>query len=209
MVEADAAREPLQDARQVVIRSALQGGAGEIPGVIALPVDVLVLVLDVEQPDAQAAGEPGERQLDDQEARRADRQAHGCEEHHQRKVGQPHRAPLLLAGALARHALRDEEDPQGAKGEHDQRVAEEAVRQALPPGGLHVLVHGQGHDVALAALVQVAGGGVVQGVLVPPVVAGSQHEDTEDGAHHRVGAAVVKVRAVPAIVEGDEQAHLE
>lgn len=66
VVEADVAGEPLQNFRQFVERASFEGGFREIPVLGAFPVDVFELMLDVEKPDACAAGNGENDQLDDQ-----------------------------------------------------------------------------------------------------------------------------------------------
>ena len=52
MMQTDVAGEELQQLRELQIRAATQRGLGIAPLTLALPVGVLKLVLDVEQPDA-------------------------------------------------------------------------------------------------------------------------------------------------------------
>ena len=80
MVDADIAGEPAQRQRQVVMRGAVQCGRRKLPVIALRPVGLLELVLDIEQPDADGAGNQHGRQLHRQEQRRAT---------------QPERAPRL------------------------------------------------------------------------------------------------------------------
>src|SRR5688572_16959725 len=66
MMVADVAREPLEDARQFIERTALQCGSGEIPVLPALPIDTIELMLNIEQPDARGSGDVQDGQLDDE-----------------------------------------------------------------------------------------------------------------------------------------------
>jgi hypothetical protein len=56
VVVADVGGEPVQPPRQVVEGAAVDGGAVEVPLLAVVPVGLLELVLDVEQPDAERAG---------------------------------------------------------------------------------------------------------------------------------------------------------
>ena len=47
VVNADVRREPAQDARQVIVRTAMQTGLVKTPGLITGPGRVLELVLDI------------------------------------------------------------------------------------------------------------------------------------------------------------------
>ena len=65
VVKTDIAGKPLQYARQLVERAALQRRRDVAPVLAALPVNVLKLVLDVKHPNARAAGDHQDDQLDD------------------------------------------------------------------------------------------------------------------------------------------------
>ena len=52
MVHPDIGSEPAQDARQVIMRTAVQRRLMKIPALVTGPEGILELVLDVEQPDA-------------------------------------------------------------------------------------------------------------------------------------------------------------
>ena len=67
MVHPDIGSEPAQDARQVVMRAAVQGRLMKIPALVTGPEGILELVLDIEQPDANGAREKRDRQLHQQE----------------------------------------------------------------------------------------------------------------------------------------------
>ncbi len=55
-MQADIAGEPLQDLGQLIVRATFERRLNRVPFVMARPIDTIVLVLDVEQPDAEAAG---------------------------------------------------------------------------------------------------------------------------------------------------------
>ena len=67
VMESDIAAEPLQDARQPVIRAAQQRRGRVIPFSATAPVRVLVLMLNVEEPHARRAGDEHNRRLDHQQ----------------------------------------------------------------------------------------------------------------------------------------------
>ena len=168
VVHADVGGEPAQHRRQVEVRAAVQPAGMELPARVALPVGVLELVLDVEQPDAHGRGEPGDRQLDQEQVARADQPGEGDQDGGDGEVGRHHvapgpgaRSPRVLRQALAQH--EDEERPEA---EDRDRMPEEPVEQPAPSGQCAELPHGQRLDVALAAPVEIARGAVVQGVLV-------------------------------------------
>src|SRR4051812_34767545 len=67
MVHSDIGAEPAQDARQVIMRAAVQPGVVTIPTLVTSPKGVLELMLDIEQPDANRSGKKRDRQLHQQE----------------------------------------------------------------------------------------------------------------------------------------------
>ena len=89
--------------------------------------------------------------------------------------------------------------------EHHQRIAEHAGRPSRrAPRRGPVLGDGQRGDVADAAPVEVAGGGVVDGVAVPPARERLVDDQPQGGAEPDVGALGRQERAVRAVVEHDE-----
>ena len=100
-------------------------------------------------------------------------------------------------------------DQSGPIAEHHERVAEEAVGEALLPGLRVVLLDGPGRNVALAAAVEVAGGAVVDGVVEAPVLERLPDEQRGEAADPAVGRLALEERAVAAVVEDDEGAQQE
>ena len=81
------------------------------------------------------------------------------------------------------------------------------VEHALEPGAAQVLADGEGVDVAEAADVEIAAGGVMDGVRAPPVGVGHQGEDAEDAADQVVHLLGAEEGAVPAVVLQHEEPH--
>src|SRR5258708_10812819 len=67
MVEADVAGHPVQDPRQIIERGALECRRLEGPACPAIPISLLALMLDVEEPDADRSGEQDNRQISNEE----------------------------------------------------------------------------------------------------------------------------------------------
>ncbi len=72
MVNADVRREPAQDARQVIVGTAMQRGFVKAPGLITEPGGVLELMLDIEQPDTDRRRQNHDGHLHQQEGPDAD-----------------------------------------------------------------------------------------------------------------------------------------
>src|SRR5215472_3794880 len=74
VVEADMARQPAQDAREVVKGAAFEGGGFEVPLGLMAPIGALELMLHVEEPDADGTGQHGNGQVADHERAPAEEQ---------------------------------------------------------------------------------------------------------------------------------------
>ena len=119
-------------------------------------------------------------------------------------------APPVARAHRARPQTRPEHQrPQRSDPKHDERVAEEAVAEPLPPGAGDVLIEGQRQDVAGAAPVEIAGRAVMDGVGVAPVRERLEGEQPAQPADPEVGPPRGQKRAVGAVVEDDEGSHQE
>ncbi len=146
-----------------------QGTGVEAPVLVPLPGGVLELVLDVEQPDAERRGQPGDRRLDQQEARASPTSAAAAvATARDREVGRQDARATRPRSAVRRRRgqpVLEDEDVDRPDAEHHERVPRQPVEQALPSAGrprnsATVSVS----DVADAAPVEIAAGGVVDGV---------------------------------------------
>src|SRR4051812_40461156 len=97
--------------------------------------------------------------------------------------------PLPLVGARIRESLPDQEEKQGCDYEKNDGVARQAISEALPARSLEILLHGQRPDVARAALVEVAGAGVMDRVLPTPMIIGGESKNSSDKAHEVIRAS--------------------
>ena len=105
--------------------------------------------------------------------------------------------------------MLDEKHIQRANSEHDEGEAKKLVADLLDPVLGFVLIDGQGGHIADAALIQVAAGGVMDGMRFPPLVGGRQHDHAEDEADDAVGFERGGEGVVPAVVKEDEGADEE
>jgi hypothetical protein len=204
VVQADVAGEELKRLGQLQVGAAAQRRVGVGPLVGALPVDVLELVLDVEEPYPRGPGEDHRGHLDEQELLPSEQPAEPADHHREGDVGGDHAALQprpCVAGDDPRHDHHRVDRPDA---EHDQRVAEQAVAEPSLPGKLAILGHRQRVDVAGPAPVEVAGGGVMDGVLVAPAGEGRPDEQPGEGAEPAVGPLRREERPVGAVVEDDE-----
>ena len=119
-------------------------------------------------------------------------------------VRQPDAVALARPLAARPEARADHQRPQRPDAEHDQRVAEEAVAEALLPGSVDVLLEGQRGDVAVAAAIEVPGGPVVHRVGVAPGPERLEDEECGQTAQPEIPLPRREERAVAAVVEDDE-----
>ena len=94
-----------------------------------------------------------------------------------------------------------------ADAEHDDRMAVEAIAQPAPSGQREIFAHGQGVDIADAAMIEIAGARVMDRMRASPEVVGRQCQDTEDAADPVIGNAMAEESAMAAIMLDHEQAH--
>ena len=66
VVETDISGEPLEDFRQLVIRTAFERGGGKVPVVMTCPINILELVLDIKHPDSRSGGDQADAELEDE-----------------------------------------------------------------------------------------------------------------------------------------------
>ena len=158
VVEADVAGEELEGLRELQVAAAAQRRLRVVPGVAVLPVDVLELVLDEEEPDAGGAG-------DDDSGASISRTA--CQPKAKTGDGRPsRRRPALVSRMLLRSLPGFEpaqtrgpisSDQIGPTPNMTERVAEQPVAEPRPPGLRVVLLDGPGRHVAGPATIEVAG----------------------------------------------------
>ena len=169
VVEADVAGAELQHPRQLQVGAAAQRRLGVAPVLAALPVGVLELVLDVEQPDPGRAGEQRGQPDDEQVVAPADQPA-------QRRRSAP-RAPRwsrsrcgACAGARrGRRCAGRSPSRRSARCRTSRAGCASGGRPgARAASSAWYSLDGQRVDVADAATLEVAGGGVVDRVVVLP-----------------------------------------
>ena len=165
-------------------------------------------MLHVEEPDPGGAGEQQRRALHEQELLPADQPAERRDDHASARS-----VPRTLLRSRGRMSTRDQarpisSDPERPEPEHDERIAEEPVAEPAPPRRGVVLVDGERLDVADAPPVEVAGGRVMDGVLVaPPQTACRRARPASP--ERCIRALRAQERAVRAVVEDDERAEQE
>ena len=93
--------------------------------------------------------------------------------------------------------------------EHHQRMAVQPILQAAPARQRQIFAHRQRVDVADAAALEIAGGGMMHGMRAPPEIVGRQGEHAEHAADPVIGQAMAEERAMAAIVLDHEQPHQE
>src|ERR1700730_85666 len=86
VVNADIRREPAQNTRQVIVRTAMDRSFVKTPGFIVGPGSILELVLDIEQPDTDRRGQNQDRELHKQERPKADQPDHRGDHNRDRSV---------------------------------------------------------------------------------------------------------------------------
>jgi len=158
----------------------MQRRLGQAPIRFARPARVLELVLHVEQPDADGRGEHKDRPWIIRNA--PGRRATSARRRPTRfRIGRHRRIPRRPARAHQAQwrAMLHQEQVGRPDAEHHDRMAIEAVAEPPAPVQLKVLVDRQRIDVAEAAMIEVAGAGVVSGVGSLPVIVRRESQHAE------------------------------
>jgi hypothetical protein len=212
------ADDPGERAREREVGAALQRGALEAPLAGGPVVGVLVLVLDVEHPGGDRPARDQGGALDEQEGLPADERAPAERPRGERDVGDHHAEEDPPRHPSLREASFEQEDEARADEEHEQGVAVEPIAESPRAGG--ALVLGERHRVDLPgpAVVEVAGVGVVEGVLALPPAVRREDEEAEQVApagvrvprhEERVVGEVVEERVHPDEEDGRDEAQTD
>src|SRR5690625_7491737 len=86
MVITDAASQPLQYFRQLIVRTAINSSFYKIPFILIFEVRILKLMLHIKQPDPQRSCYKQNRKLDNQKCLPADRPNQQTVDHHDRRI---------------------------------------------------------------------------------------------------------------------------
>jgi hypothetical protein len=183
----------------------------DAPLSVAFPQSIFKLVLHVEQPDADRCGHQHDRQMHQQKGAETDQPDQQRRDHRNREVCRHDADPRPPAGAHEpdRQTMLQQEQIGRADAEHHDRMPVQTIGQPAPGRPGPILVHSQRVDVANAAAVEIARGGVVSGVSLPPEVVRRQCQHTEHPADPVVCKTLTKEGAMPAIVLDHEQSQQE
>lgn len=210
VVDADVGGQPAQHRGQVVVRAAIERGLVQLPVLRLVPMRRLELVLDIEQPHADRGGDERGGQEHEEKRVEADKPDDGTKDDEQHQVGAHGAEPVagLVHQAQGQAVLQDEQVAR-AKAEEHQGVPVGSVQEAAEGRAGAVFADREGGDVADAAMVEVAGMAVVDGVGAPPDRVGCQREDAKRPANPVGQGAIGEERSVAAIVLDAEQAEEE
>ena len=187
VVQADIAGEPPQQPGQLEIGAAAQSSRGEIPVGAVLPIGILKLVLNVKQPDADGAGQDSDGQLHQDHFPETAEVAQDHERGQDRQVCEMNAPQLAPPDARRWKALGDDEQQYGRDDKQADGMPIGPVERLLPRGQRQVFFDGigQGH-VPGGAAIEVAGGGVMDGVVMAPLEIGGERHDAADTAQEIV-----------------------
>jgi hypothetical protein len=88
-------------------------------------------------------------------------------------------------------------------------VPDEPVNQPFSPRHSPEFLHRQGLDITGPPSIQVASRGVMDGMIVPPVIVWSKGQDASYHTDKSISTSRFKERTVPAVVKDDECPHHE
>ena len=206
MVQADVAGEPLQHLRQFVVGTPLQRGRRFVPFPVVRPVDVLVLVLDVEHPYPQRRRDDHDGELHQKVGLQTDGQAGDHDDGENREVCDVDAELLLFSRRFGGKAMCHQEHKPRTNAEGEEWKAHQAIGDARPHRCIPVLLNGHRPHVTDAAAIQIARGGMVNHVGMSPILVGRKRQHAEDVADNRVRLLGREERTVGTVVEKDEDA---
>ena len=166
-------------------------------------------MLHVKEPYSRDRGHQRRRQEHEQQNVGPAQPADHSERSRDRGVGRQRAVPIAPARPhLAdRQPVLQEEQVERYNAKQEKRIADQAVHGPAGPVLLPVFPDRQGGQVAGAALVEIAGGGMMHRMVLAPDIIGRQRQDTQQPADPVAQPAVLEERAVAAIVLDHEQAH--
>ena len=209
VMDADIGGEPAQGRGQVVEGTAFQRLPAKIPLFLAVPFGFAELVLHVEQPHADRAGEQDRREMDDDEGDGTHDQRRGNGDAGDGGVGAHHAYPPVLevADQFQRQAVFQDENKRGPEPEQHGRVPVDAIQKLPPRGQAPVFLDRQRGDVPRAAPVQVARTRMMAVMQAAPIRIRSPAEHPDDAAHPIVPLAAAEEGTVAAVVLDHEEAN--
>ena len=173
------------------------------------PICLIELMLHVEEPNPERPGDPERRQHNADERNESDQKTYPGR-YRRNGGGRKMNTPFFpRSGVFGRTPVRDDEHCQRADNEHADRIPVDAVPQPSVPRPREIFFDGQHPYISGAAMVEIAAGGVVDVVIVPPFIVRSQRDQSAEYADDVVGALGFEKRAMRAIVEDNKCAHLK
>jgi len=168
-------------------------------------------MLHVEQPYADRGSEQHDRKMHEQERLNADEPGESSDDQGNCEIRCHCAGPGLPAVAhqADRETMLQEKQIGWPAPEHDHRVAVKTIFQAAPPEKSPVFSHGQGNDIADTAMIEVAGGGMMDRMRAAPPVVRRQREHANDATHPVVHQTVGEKGTMAAVVLNREQAQEE
>jgi hypothetical protein len=174
MMKPNVAGEPLQNLRQLVEGTALQGRRREVPILSAFPINALELMLNIKHPYARATSRHERNELNEQISLEAKNQT---QDDGHSEDGQIHRIngmPFPPTGLGRRKPLPDHKQEQRRNDKQYDGIAHESVSEFFPARCFQIFLHGQRPDVAGPAPVQIARAAMMDGVFPAPMVVGGE-----------------------------------
>jgi len=181
----------------------------EVPLAVMSPKRVLELMLDIKEPDGDRGAHDHHGSLHEKEgadSHKPDKQRDDagdcCVCPHCAYPGLPARAHHAERKAIMQH-----EEVSRNQSKHDERVTVGSIDEALKAGLRQIFIGRQRDDVAAAAIIEIAGVGVVQRMRAQPKTVGRQSDDADDAADPIIRRASPEAGPVAAVVLNHKKAH--
>lgn len=208
MVVANITRQKVQEAGQLIESSSFDRCSQVIPVFGPLHVSMLVLVLDVKEPESDDAEEKDGRPLDNQESFPAHQETKGNVNYRNEDIIDV-LLDVYLFPTIKRNTLHAQHHPQvnhGYNREQYKRTAEKTVLEPAPLGEVSIFLHRQKVDVANVPVFQLPRVAMVVTVHACPVGIRNRTEERTDEANGIVDFPFFEKRIVPTIMLNNENA---
>src|SRR4029079_14537993 len=175
----------------ILVGTSVQRSNMEIPITLALPKRVVVLVLDIKQPDADRRRKKRDGQVYEKKQSNANPPDDCSDQYSNSSIGRHDAQPG--SPTAAHHSdgqtVTKKEQVSRPQAEHHRRVPIETIRKPAQGRARLKLGNRQCCDVANAPTIQIARVGVMQGMSVSPAIIGRETQYADDPSHPVICAA--------------------
>ena len=147
MMKTDAPAEPLQDLRQLIKGTSLQGLGHVIPILVTFPVHAFELMLHIEHPHPGAGRDHDDRNLDQKVIPKAHKFTQPRRHQKDPQVGQMRAYTVALTCLSSGDPVHDQKQNRRSDEKQTNGITRQTVLDPGPTGRLEIFFDGQGPDI--------------------------------------------------------------